>query len=266
MLYTTNFAFIGLHEAAAATGDPRIKAAEDELAEFLCRIQIRSEKHPFLDGGWFRAFDFDRWEFWASNADAGWGAWSIESGWTCGWINAVLAMRQTDTSLWDLGKKCRIGRHHAKWRKRMIPDAVVESIKPIELKTRRPRQARHGNRKAVPLLLRRRHGEPDRRPDRPRPTTRPERGLGWGRAGCGVDVVDLGEPKTIKSVGARCLESVKVGVLFPSKIEFFVSNDGKAFKPLGMVTNVMPTGYREPRASRRTSSWWQSRSLHDTSD
>ena len=35
MLYTTNFAFIGLHEAARATGDPKLAAAENKLADFL---------------------------------------------------------------------------------------------------------------------------------------------------------------------------------------------------------------------------------------
>lgn len=111
LLYTTNFAFLGLHEAAAATGDALYADAEEKLAKFLCRIQIRSETHPELDGGWFRAFDFRRWECWASNADLGWGAWSIESGWTCAWINAVLAMRQMNTSLWDLTADSAIERH-----------------------------------------------------------------------------------------------------------------------------------------------------------
>ena len=102
LLYTTNFAFIGLHEAAAATCEPLYAEAENKLAEFLCRIQVRSEEHPELDGGWFRAFDFNRWEYWASNADAGWGAWSIETGWTQGWIVGALGLRQMNTSLWDL--------------------------------------------------------------------------------------------------------------------------------------------------------------------
>lgn len=102
MLYTVEFAFLGLHEAASATGDDYYKKAEDRLAEFLCRIQIRSEKHPELDGGWFRAFDFNRWEYWASNGDAGWGAWSIESGWTQSWITTVLGLRLMNTSIWDL--------------------------------------------------------------------------------------------------------------------------------------------------------------------
>jgi len=51
MLYTCNFAFSALHEAATTLKDPRIKAAEDKLAAFLCRIQIQSESHPELHGG-----------------------------------------------------------------------------------------------------------------------------------------------------------------------------------------------------------------------
>ncbi|MCP5524400.1 MAG: hypothetical protein H7A46_22955 [Verrucomicrobiales bacterium] len=111
LLYTSNFAFLALHEAAAATGETAYAEAGDRLAQFLCRIQVRSEVRKELDGAWFRAFDFDRWEHWASNADAGWGAWSVETGWTQGWIIAVLAMRQLDTSLWDLTAGSRLGRH-----------------------------------------------------------------------------------------------------------------------------------------------------------
>ncbi|MCY2931391.1 MAG: hypothetical protein NTV86_18265 [Planctomycetota bacterium] len=69
MLYTCNFALIGLHEAAAATGEPSYAEAERKLAEFLCRIQVRSEAHPELDGAWYRAFNFGNWQYWASNAD-----------------------------------------------------------------------------------------------------------------------------------------------------------------------------------------------------
>ncbi len=122
LLYTCNFALLGLHEAAAATGDSFYAHAEERLARFLCRIQVRSEQHAELDGGWFRAFDFRLWDYWGSNADAGWGAWSIESGWTQGWITSVLAMRQLRTSLWDLTARSRIGRHLEKLRPQMIPD------------------------------------------------------------------------------------------------------------------------------------------------
>ncbi len=101
LLYAVNFAFLGLHEAAASTGDPLFKEAEDKLAEFLIRIQVKSALHPELDGGWFRGFDFNRWEYWASNGDAGWGAWSIESGWSQSWITMVLSLRSLGTSYWD---------------------------------------------------------------------------------------------------------------------------------------------------------------------
>ena len=121
MLYTVSFAFLGLHEAAAATNDPYYKDAEDKLAKFLCRIQIKSEQHPELDGGWFRAFDYKRWEYWASNADAGWGAWCIESGWSQSWITAVLDLRQLNKSLWDLTKNIRLDNEFNTLQKQMIP-------------------------------------------------------------------------------------------------------------------------------------------------
>jgi len=120
-LYTTNFAFLGLHEAAAL-GDSASKKAEEKLASYFCRIQVRSETQPSLDGGWFRAFDFNRWEPWGSNADAGWGAWAIESGWTQAWIASVLAMRQMKTSLWELTAGSQIGFGYARLREQMIPN------------------------------------------------------------------------------------------------------------------------------------------------
>ena len=104
LLYTTNFAFLGLHEAASVLHDPAISQAEDRLAGFLCRCQIKSPTHPELSGAWFRAFDYGDWDYWASNADLGWGAWSIETGWSVSWITSVLALRERHESLWNLHK------------------------------------------------------------------------------------------------------------------------------------------------------------------
>ena len=126
LLYTSNFALVGLHEAAAATGDPDYAHAADRLSTFLCRIQIRSDHHPELEGGWFRAFDFGRWDYWASNADEGWGAWSIESGWTQAWIAAVLALRQRATSLWNLTSGSRVGRHFDTLLPLMLPKSDAD--------------------------------------------------------------------------------------------------------------------------------------------
>lgn len=121
LLYTTNFAFAGLHEAAASTGDAFYIEVENQLADFLCRIQVRSEAHPELDGAWFRAFDFGRWDYWASNADWAWGAWCVESGWTQAWIASVLAMRRMKTSLWDLTAQSQIRKHLAAQVSVMLP-------------------------------------------------------------------------------------------------------------------------------------------------
>jgi hypothetical protein len=121
LLYTTNFALLGLHEAAASTGDAEIKAAEDRLAEFLGRIQVYSPVHPELHGGWFRAFDFGRYEHWGCNADHGWGAWCIESGWTQGWITTVLALREMNTSVWELTKDSKVADGFDGLRKKMLP-------------------------------------------------------------------------------------------------------------------------------------------------
>jgi hypothetical protein len=121
LLYTTNFAFLGMHEAAYATKDPKIIQATDKLAEFLCRIQVESKGHPELDGGWMRSFDYERFEHWGSNADHGWGAWAIETGWTQGWITSILALRELDTSIWDLTKDSKIAIHHKKLKEELLP-------------------------------------------------------------------------------------------------------------------------------------------------
>lgn len=102
LLYTANFAFLGLHEAAMATEDPALANAAGKLAQFLCRVQVRSDEHPYLDGCWMRGFDYRLWEYYGSSADHGWGAWSVESGWSNAWIAMVLAMRYLGTPLWDL--------------------------------------------------------------------------------------------------------------------------------------------------------------------
>lgn len=121
MLYTCNFALIGLHEAAAATGDPFYSKAEEKLAKFLCRIQVRSEKHPELDGAWYRAFNYKNWDYWASNSDGDWGPWCTESGWTQGWIAGTLALRHMNTSLWDIAQQAKISDNFEKIRQEMLP-------------------------------------------------------------------------------------------------------------------------------------------------
>lgn len=121
-LYVGGFALFGLHEACAATGDAELRRAADKLAEFLCRIQIRSEKFPWLDGWWFRAFDDRRWEAWASSADVGWGAWSLEAGWAQAWTVATLALRQQQTSFWDFTRPSQVAKPFEHWQVIMLEE------------------------------------------------------------------------------------------------------------------------------------------------
>ena len=102
MLYTCNFAVFALNEAACATGDPKIRKMADSLGEFLVRIQVRSNSRKNVDGAWFRAFNYRNWDYWASNADAGWGAQSTLTGWIQSWIVATLALMEKGTSFWDV--------------------------------------------------------------------------------------------------------------------------------------------------------------------
>lgn len=102
LLYTCNFSFFALNEAAHATGDPVYADAVRRLADFLVRAQVRSVAHPDIDGAWFRAFDYGRWDYWASNADNGWGAWCTLTGWIQAWIVATETLVDNGTSYWEL--------------------------------------------------------------------------------------------------------------------------------------------------------------------
>ena len=236
LLYTCNFAFLALHEAAAATGDSFYREAEEKLAKFLCRIQIRSETHPELDGGWFRAFDFKRWEYWASSADAGWGAWSIESGWTQSWITSILALRRMQTSLWELTAGSRVSRHLAALRPQMIPDdaltapagdkvrhAAVGKALTLRTKFSDSYPAEGATSLTDGLLAQTDH--------------RDAAWLGF-LADDLVATIDLGEPVALSELSGSFLQDVSVGIFLPGRVEFLVGNDPAALQSVGTATPV----------------------------
>lgn len=126
MLYTNNFALFTLNEAAKSTGIPRFQQAADNLSDFLTRIQIRSDAYPDLDGGWFRAFDYGRWDYWASNADAGWGAWCTLSGWIQSWIVGTRVLMQEDQSFWDKTSDIELMKEFEESLWMLIPSEEIE--------------------------------------------------------------------------------------------------------------------------------------------
>ena len=122
MLYTTNFAFVGMNEAAKATGNPRYVESVHRMSDFLTRIQVRSDRFKNLDGAWYRAFNFHNWDYWAANADAGWGAWSTLTGWTQSWIVGTQALIELDSSIWEITENISFDREWKQVKETMFPD------------------------------------------------------------------------------------------------------------------------------------------------
>ena len=231
MLYSANFAFLGLHEAAAATGDRSLREAEDRLAQFLCRIQVRSSAHPELDGAWFRAFDFRRWEYWGSSADIGWGVWSIESGWTQPWITAVLGMRLMGTSLWELTAGSRIGAGMEAVQKLMAANGggpYVPRETPIE-------HLAVGARYALTTPPDSRHAgtEGELTDGRGWPAVAHGKWCGW-EGPCLEATIDLGAAKELREAGGEFMRSIDIGICFPTRIHVSVSTDGVEFREAGV--------------------------------
>lgn len=121
MLYTSNFAFFALNEAAGVVQDSVVNEAVRKLSDFLVRIQSHSTLRPDLNGCWFRAFDYDAWEYYGSNADHGWGAWGTLTGWTQSFITTTLALRKSATTFWDLTQQSSVGANIGKEWSEMLP-------------------------------------------------------------------------------------------------------------------------------------------------
>lgn len=113
-LYVTGFALLALREVNAAIDDPKYRNAEDRLAEYAIRIQVSSPSLDYLNGTWFRAFDFDKWDYWSSSGDMGWGAWCAEAGWGPAWNMIVIGLRHEKTSVWDVTSKSTVRKHLSK--------------------------------------------------------------------------------------------------------------------------------------------------------
>jgi hypothetical protein len=86
-----------------------------------------------LDGVWYRGFDFQRWQYWAADADIGWSLWSTETGWTQAEILSTLVLRQLNTSLWDYTAASKISRPLDLWRKKMLPEEVISDRAQVNL-------------------------------------------------------------------------------------------------------------------------------------
>ena len=240
LLYCNGFALVSLHEAYGATGDPYFKQAEDKVAEFLCRAQIRSDSIPYLDGTWFRTFDIEAWEPFGSAADVGWGGWSVETGWGGSWGTMGLALRQLDTTLWDV---CLEGESRFK---KIMPEVseLMAQNDGSPMSSDDDLEFTEINHAAV--------GKPIALSTEPHPSYTWKGGeslvdgklgnvveqerywLGFAKTpnnenGDMVATIDLGEPTDIRQVSVNCLQNTQAAIYLPKRVEIAISDDGKQF-------------------------------------
>ncbi len=116
-LYTSNFAVISLNEAYAAVkaaGNQTLASKYQKYAksatDYLVKIQQVSTDSKY-NGVWCRGFDYQKWETYGSDGDAGWGIWCTESGWTQSFISSAISLQSMGTNIWDYTSSSTAGKH-----------------------------------------------------------------------------------------------------------------------------------------------------------
>jgi hypothetical protein len=152
------------------------------------------------------------------------------------------------TSLWDVAKQADISKKFDKIRREMLPDELLAAAprvgvrhsaldKPVTLSS--PTDARYpgsGPGGLVDGLL---------------GTERYDTAIWMGFEGIDLEAtVDLGATTSITELAAGFLQSTAMGIYFPSRVEFSVSENGKDFR---LLATVKPSVTRqEPGPLRRT--------------
>jgi len=85
LLYSVNWLPLGFAYAYKATKDEIFRKLWQDIVKFMSEIQLKSDD-PKLNGCWCRGIDLIRREPYGMPHDIGWGACSVESGWTVGEI------------------------------------------------------------------------------------------------------------------------------------------------------------------------------------
>lgn len=99
-LYTNNFLVMNSWEAWKATGLDSCRKLHSGVAAFMQQIQIRSGDDRY-NGGWMRAFDLNKAEYFGNNGDTGWGPYCMESGWTNAITSAGMLLAMLEESLFE---------------------------------------------------------------------------------------------------------------------------------------------------------------------
>ncbi|MCX6927888.1 MAG: hypothetical protein NT154_32470 [Verrucomicrobia bacterium] len=194
-----------------------------------------------MDGAWYRGFDFQKWEYWGSDGDVGWGVWCIETGWIQTWITTTLALRHMNTSLWDLMTGSGIAASFAQHRPAMLPDEALKVAIPVR---RKFKHAAVGKpvRLAVPPHKVYSEGGPAALTDGLLPSlTNERRGcLGFEGSDCEA-TIDLRQSLPIHALAVHFLQEVPAGIYLPKHVELFVSADGITFQSVDISQHQVST-------------------------
>lgn len=74
---------------------------------------IRIDTKSKYNGVWFRGFDYEKWETYGSDGDAGWGIWCTETGWSQAQISSALSLQALNTNIWDYTKGTTVDKYFA---------------------------------------------------------------------------------------------------------------------------------------------------------
>ena len=241
-LYTANFAMLGLNEAYAAMASvgntalaSKYKDYAISLSDYHVRIQQVSDNAKY-NGIWYRGFDYEKWEAYGSDGDAGWGIWCVETGWTQAWISATLSLQVMNTNVWDYSKDSSIGTTF---------DAVAERMLNIEIEEGQPLPSYELSDTVTAK------GTPDLLFNETYGSTADGDGQWFGAQGVDITIyVDYQRARLFDTVSLHFLQNMTRGICVPGGITVYTSEDGVTYALLGSAvgTEDIQTEY----ANRKT--------------
>ncbi len=225
-LYVTSFAMVALNEAQAALsalGDGyTAKVAEyqnysQKITDYHVRIQQSSTNSKY-DGVWLRGFDYDKWEVYGSDADAGWGVWCTETGWQNAQISSALSLQELGTNLWDYTSNSKINIYFNDTATLMLGDYYTEPAADITSDVTL--------RWDVDVLVDGVYADDD--------ATKWNSGKWTGAEGTDITLtLDYGQKKTFDYVTIGFDQYAALGAFIPKSITVYASDDGVEYTKVG---------------------------------
>ncbi|MBQ8740854.1 MAG: hypothetical protein IJY79_04825, partial [Clostridia bacterium] len=228
-LYAASFAMVALNEAYAAMASINADTAAKyqqyakSLSDYHVRIQQVSDNTKY-NGVWFRGFDYEKWETYGSDGDAGWGIWVTETGWSQAQISSALSLQTLGTNIWDYSKGSTVNTYFNDTATTMLGTYYTEPQAEITSDV--------ALRWDAGVLVNGEYADAD--------PTKWSTGKWTGAEGQDITLtIDYGQNKTFDSVTIGFDQLMSVGACIPASITVYASNDGTAYNQVGYyATNI----------------------------